>query len=140
MSFAAPPERLWAELADLVSHSEWMADAGTVRFVTDQRSGVGTQMRVPTRIGPLRTSDLMTVVEWEEGRAIGVEHSGAVSGVGRFEVARSGQGSQLRWTETLRFPWWLGGPVGARLARPILKRIWAGNLRRLGERLAVSDL
>jgi len=140
MNFAASPERLWAELADLVSHSEWMADAGTVRFVTDQRSGVGTQMRVPTRIGPLRTDDLMTVVEWVEGRAIAVEHVGVVSGVGRFEVAPSGQGSQLWWRETLRFPWWLGGPIGAGLARPILKRVWSGNLARLGERLAVSDL
>ncbi|HSO51068.1 MAG TPA: SRPBCC family protein [Acidimicrobiia bacterium] len=139
MDFAAPPQRLWEELADLASHSEWMADAEDVRFVTDQRSGVGTQMRVPTRIGPLRTNDLMTVVEWEEGRVIAVEHVGAVSGVGRFEVVATGEGARLLWSESLRFPWWLGGRIGAWVAGPILARVWRGNLARLGERVTLSD-
>jgi hypothetical protein len=116
-----------------------MADAGRIAFVGDQTSGVGARMRVPTRIGPLRTEDLMTVVEWEHGRLIGVRHSGVVSGVGRFELDPADGGTELKWSETLRFPWWLAGPVGAWLARPILKRVWRGNLRRLGQRLSVND-
>jgi carbon monoxide dehydrogenase subunit G len=133
--YETPPERVWDQLADLGSHAGWMADAQSVEFVTAQREGLGTRMRVPTRIGPLRTKDLMTVVEWEPGKAIAVEHVGAVSGVGRFEIAGEGTGTRLTWSETLRFPWWLGGPVGAWLAGPVLRRVWKGNLERLGHRL-----
>ena len=70
-------------------------DAETIEFVTGQTRGVGTRMRVPTRIGPLRSTDLMTVVEWEEGSSIGVEHVGAVAGVGRFALRPSGAGTEL---------------------------------------------
>ncbi|MDP9143967.1 MAG: SRPBCC family protein, partial [Actinomycetota bacterium] len=76
MHYDAAPGRVWAELADLASHSEWMTDADTVHFLSDQTAGVGTQFRVPTRVGPLRTTDLMTVVEWDEGKAIAVDHQG----------------------------------------------------------------
>jgi uncharacterized protein YndB with AHSA1/START domain len=134
----APPDRVWAELADLGSHPEWMGDAGSVEFITVQTVGVGTRMRVPTRVGPFRTTDLMTIVEWEEGRLIAVEHEGAVSGRGRFEIRPLGPGTELTWDETLRFPWWLGGPLGAWLARPVLRRIWSENLERLRRRLEVS--
>ncbi|MFZ0627573.1 MAG: SRPBCC family protein [Acidimicrobiia bacterium] len=137
--YEAPAADVWSELADLASHAEWMADAGAIEFVDSKTEGLGTQMRVPTRIGPFHTTDIMTVVEWEEGRTVGVEHVGAVSGVGRFVVEASGSGSVLTWSERLRFPWWLGGPIGAWIAQPLLRHIWRGNLRRLGERL-VSDL
>lgn len=134
----ATPDRVWAELADLGSHPEWMGDAGSVEFLTGQTAGVGTRLRVPTRVGPLRTTDLMTVVEWEEGSRIGVEHVGAVSGRGGFVIRPSGPGTELTWSETLSFPWWLGGPFGAWLSRPVLRRVWRENLDRLGRRLAVS--
>jgi uncharacterized protein YndB with AHSA1/START domain len=135
----APPDRVWAELADLESHPEWMGDAGSVEFATARTEGVGTRMRVPTRVGPFRTTDLMTVVEWEEGSLIAVEHEGAVSGRGRFEIRPLGPGTELTWSETLTFPWWLGGSLGAWIARPILRGIWRGNLERLRRRLEVSD-
>jgi hypothetical protein len=136
--FNTPPTGVWAELADLGSHSEWMGDAEAVEFVTGQTTGEGARMRVPTRIGPFRSTDLMTVVEWEEGRSIGVEHVGAVAGVGRFELRPLGAGTELTWTEILHFPWWLGGPLGAWLARPILRRVWLRNLERLRRRVEVS--
>lgn len=136
--FSATPGQVWGELADLGSHAQWMRDAGSIEFMTDQTSGVGTVMLVPTRVGPLRTTDVMEVVAWEEGRLIAVEHRGRVSGVGRFEVRPAGDGTDLEWEETLRFPWWLAGPVGAWLARPVMKRIWQGNLERLRERVELS--
>jgi hypothetical protein len=39
--------------------------------------------------------------------------------------------TQFSWDEQLTFPWWLGGPLGERLARPILERLWRGNVARL---------
>jgi hypothetical protein len=131
----APSDRVWAELADLGSHYQWMADAEEIRFTDQQRSGLGTRMLVPTRVGPFRTTDVMTVTEWEEGRAMSVEHVGAVSGRGRFALEETAMGTRLTWSEQLRFPWWLGGPLGAWVAGPVLKRIWKGNLSRLAARV-----
>lgn len=80
----------------------------------------------------------MEVVEWSEGRVIGVEHVGSVHGTGRFEISAVSRGTEVRWIESLGFPWWLGGPIGAWVARPILSRIWRGNLERLKRRVELS--
>jgi carbon monoxide dehydrogenase subunit G len=135
----AAPEAVWAELADLRSHPQWMGDARSIEFVGSKTSGIGTEMLVPTRVGPLRTTDLMRVVVWEDGRLIAVEHLGAVSGLGRFEIRPSNGGTELLWSESLRFPWWLMGRFGVWLARPILRRIWSRNLRRLRRRIEVRS-
>lgn len=126
----APPEVVWARLADLGSHADWMADAEAIQFRGEQRQGVGTEMRVPTKVGLLRTNDRMVVTEWDELRAIGVRHEGLVSGEGRFEIRPRDGASELVWSERLEFPWWLGGGLTALLARPILRRIWRANLGR----------
>ncbi|MCH8984222.1 MAG: SRPBCC family protein [Acidobacteria bacterium] len=121
---------VWSHLADLRSHADWMGDAEEVSFQTPQTSGVGTTMRVPTRVGPFRTTDLLTVIEWEENRVMTVTHEGTVTGTGRFEMYPSPTGTTLTWAEDLRFPWWLGGPVGAFFGGLILRPIWKRNLAR----------
>lgn len=135
----AQPEKVWAELADFRTHPDWMDDAATVRFLTGQTTGIGTRIEAATRVGPLRATDVMEVVEWEPGKTIVVEHVGSVKGFGRFEIEPTGAGTELRWEEDLRFPWWMGGPVGLAVARPVLSRIWRGSLKRLKARLEVSD-
>lgn len=128
----APPKAVWAVLEDLDSHVDWMADAAAITFTSDRRRGVGTRFDCETRIGPLRTLDRMTVTEWSPGRAMGVRHEGIVGGTGRFTLRRARGGrTTVTWKEALRFPRWAGGPVGAFVARPVLRRVWAGNLRRL---------
>ena len=108
-----------------------MADAESIQFTSASRQGVGTTFDCVTKVGPLKTVDKMAVVEWVEGRVIGVKHTGLVVGTGRFELASTGPGtSEIVWTEDLRFPWYLGGVVVAFVAKPVLKRIWMGNLRR----------
>lgn len=126
-----PRDELWEALADLQSHVEWMRDARSIEFTDDRRRGTGTRMRVLTVIGPLRTNDIMEVVGWEEGEAIEVRHEGVVTGQGRFELATEDGATVVTWTESLRFPWWLGGEITAWLARPVLAAVWRGNLRRL---------
>jgi uncharacterized protein YndB with AHSA1/START domain len=104
----APPRRVWADVADVASHVEWMADA----------------------------VDRMEVTEWRPGRAMGVRHTGLVTGEGRFTLHRARGGrTRFTWEERLVFPWWLGGPVGATVGSVVLRRVWAGNLRRLKQRI-----
>lgn len=122
---------VWERLADLASHTDWMRDAEWIVFVGDQTSGKGTRMEVKTVVGPFRTIDEMEVVGWVEGRSITVEHRGLIQGSGVLEVRPSGPSSIVSWTEELRFPWWLGGPVTAWMSRPVLAAIWRGNLERL---------
>ena len=126
----APPERVWEDVRDLASHVEWMADAEAIRFTTSQTSGVGAAFDCETRIGPLRTTDRMEVVEWLEGSVIGVRHVGVVTGTGRLTLTPEGGGTRFSWDEQLAVPWWLGGP----LAAPVLRFVWRRNLRRLRSR------
>lgn len=138
IEIAAPLERVWAEVADLASHAEWMADAESIVFLTDQRSGSGARMRVSTRVGPIRTSDVMEIVEWTEHQTIGVRHEGLVGGRGRFTLAAASDSTLFTWSESLTFPWYLGGALGAAAARPVLTRIWRRNLERLRCRIETA--
>ncbi len=134
----AAPQVVWAHLEDIASHIEWMADAVSIEFLTTQRSGTGTRFACKTRVGFLSTTDLMEITQWSPPRVMGVRHSGAVSGEGRFEMHAAGpadKSTTMVWHERLRFPWWMGGPLGATLARPVLHRIWRGNLARLGQQV-----
>lgn len=132
----ATPEQVWDALSDISTHVEWMADAEAIRFTTDQRQGVGTAFDCDTKVGPFRLVDRMEITSWEPARRMGVRHEGLVTGSGEFTLAPSGPGgTEFAWRETLRFPWWLGGPVGAAVAAPVLRLIWKGNLRRLSARV-----
>ena len=116
-----------------------MADAESCRFETDQRRGVGTVLIVETKVGPFRTTDVMEFTTWQAPQVMGVAHQGLFTGIGTFTLAPQGTSTRLEWSEQLRFPWFLGGPLGAVAARPILRAIWRGNLRRLKARIESDD-
>ncbi|MGF1616258.1 MAG: SRPBCC family protein [Acidimicrobiia bacterium] len=134
-SISATRNEVWSELANLATHASWMKDAVEIEFLGVEQSGIGTRMRVPTRVGPFRTTDILEVTGWVDGESITVAHEGLVSGSGRFNLDGDDPTSVI-WEETLRFPWWLGGPIAAVFARPILRAVWRGNLGRLAERVA----
>ena len=139
-TIAAPPAAVWRRLADIDDHVTWMADAAAIRFTGDRRTGVGTVFECETRLGPLRTTDVMEITEWRDDTAMGVRHQGLFTGVGRFELSPDGAGGTvLSWEENLVFPWWLGGPLGAWVARPVLRAVWRGNLRRFSALVAPAD-
>ncbi len=131
----APPEAVWADLSDITSHVEWMHDAVRIRFLTEQRAGVGTRYECDTRVGPLRMTDVMEITAWVPDRLMGVRHVGIVTGEGRLRLRRARGGrTRLTWTERLRFPLRRGGPITAFAAAPVLRRIWKRNLRALAAR------
>lgn len=92
-------------------------------------------MEVPTRVGPLTTLDVMTVTQWEEQCFIVARHDGVVTGEGKMEITPDGDATTLVWSEDLRFPWWMGGPLGALVAKPALRWVWTRNLRRFKQRV-----
>ena len=135
VDLASSPAKTWAALEDIGSHVRWMDDAVAIRFTSKQRTGVGTTFECDTKVGPLSLVDQMEVVEWKPRRAMAIRHVGLVTGTGRFTLRRRLRGgTRFTWTEALRFPLWMGGPLGALVAKPILRRIWRRdleNLRRL---------
>jgi len=128
-------QEVWDRVSRLVDHAEWMADAESITFASDQTTGVGTTMHVLTRVGPFTTTDVIVVEEWNEPHSIVVSHRGLVSGHGAFELEADGGATWFTWTESLRFPWYLGGAITAAMAKPILARIWRANLRRFAATL-----
>jgi len=129
----ATPDAVWRTVERIESHVDWMADAETITFRSEAHAGVGAEFDCLTKVGPLHTTDRFVVTRWDPGVAMGIEHRGAVTGTGEFTLAPvdGGVRTQFTWEETLRFPWWLGGPVGEVVGKPVLERIWKGNLRRL---------
>jgi hypothetical protein len=128
----ASPETTWSAIEDITSHVVWMADAESITFTSAQHSGVGTAFDCRTRVGPIRLVDAMSITQWVPGESMGVEHRGVVRGSGVFTLRRMGdRRTRFSWEERLTFPWWLGGPLGEVFGRPVLTRIWRGNLTRL---------
>ncbi|HEY5077885.1 MAG TPA: SRPBCC family protein, partial [Acidimicrobiia bacterium] len=118
----ASTDDTWRIVEPIEHHVDWMADADTIRFTGKQTRGVGTTFDCRTKVGPVRLTDRMTITEWEPGRLMGIEHRGVVTGRGRFVLRRRRGGrTRFTWNERLSFPWWLGGEVGARLAKPVLR-------------------
>jgi hypothetical protein len=135
----APPAAVWRTIEDVESHVGWMQDAVAIRVTSRARRGVGTAFECDTKVGPLRLTDRMAITEWKPRRAMGVSHLGLVSGAGRFTLRRRRGGrTRFAWDERLSFPWFLGGPFGAVVAAPILKRIWRRNLVTLKARIEHS--
>ena len=133
----APRQQVWDDVARLDTHVEWMADADRIDFLTPYTSGPGVAMEVATSFGPFRTKDRMEVVAWVPPERIEVVHVGLFTGRGAFELASlSATRTRFTWQETIRFPWYFGGRIGASVARPVFRWVWRRNLRRLAARFS----
>lgn len=146
----ATPAEVWQIVEPVERHVDWMADAVEIRFETEQTRGVGTRFVCVTKVGPIKLNDLMEITEWTPatdasvadsgaataGRdgAMGVRHSGIVTGSGVFviEPLADGRRTKFTWTEDLVFPWFLGGRIGAVIGgKLVLSFIWKRNLKAL---------
>jgi len=134
VDITAAPDVVWATVEAIERHVDWMADAVAIRFETEQERGVGTTFLCDTKIGPIRLTDRMEITRWEPGAAMGVRHSGIVTGSGTFtlEPLAGGTRTTFTWSESLDYPWYLGGRLGAAVSgRLLLTPLWRRNLRRL---------
>jgi len=126
----ASTQRVWDVVEPIERHVDWMADAVAIRFKTDQTRGTGTQFYCDTKVGPINLVDEMTITSWVPLKAMGVTHTGVVTGTGEFTLEPlSPTSTRFVWTEVLVFPWWLGGKLGALVGGQIvMKAIWRKNL------------
>jgi hypothetical protein len=128
----APPAEVWRVVEPIERHVEWMADAVAITFTGMQTRGVGTTFDCLTKVGPFRLVDRMAITEWTPRKAMGIDHRGVVTGRGRFTLRRRRRDrTRFTWSEQLRFPWWMAGPLGVFAAQPVLRALWRRNLRRL---------
>jgi|TARA_B100001113_G_scaffold233939_1_gene192176 uncharacterized membrane protein len=130
----APLKTVWNEVSRLENHTNWMNDAEKIDFLSENNSGMGTEMKVLTKIGPIKLYDYMTVTNWEVEKSIAVDHIGIVTGKGEFKLEEIDENNtKFNWEETLKFPIYLGGIIGEFFGAPILKLIWRKNLKNLKE-------
>jgi hypothetical protein len=129
---------VWEVLEPIERHVDWMADAASIVFDGPSRRGPGTRFWCVTELGPVRLIDHMEITAWEPQRVMGVRHTGIVRGDGRFTLdpIDGGRRTRFTWAERLQFPWYLGGPVGAFAAKPVLRWIWGRNLASLARLVA----
>jgi hypothetical protein len=127
--------RLWAALADLKSHRAWMTDVRKLRFLTEQRSGVGTRYEITVK--RLRVRDHIEVITWDRPRELAITHRiGPARGEGRFRLAVDGAGTRLEWQARFEVPSWAGGRLSERLGVPPTRRLLTRNLGSLRRWLA----
>ena len=127
---ATSPADVWNTVEGIETHIEWMLDAESITFRSEPHSGVGAEFDCLTRVGPLHTTDRFVVTRWEPGVTMGIEHRGAVTGVGEFRLRplAGGVSTDFCWEESLTFPWLgLGSLAGEQFGRPVLKRIGKGT-------------
>ena len=136
----APPDVLWDEVRHIDRHVAWMADASAIRFTSRAHEGKGTTFECDTKVGPFRLTDCMEVTRWTPGKAIGIRHVGLVTGTGVIRLRRRRRGrTTVTWNERLVFPWWMGGPLGAWAAVPVLTLVWRRSMRNLAARFADGE-
>ena len=127
----ASTQRVWEIVEPIERHVDWMADAVAIRFKTEQTRGTGTEFYCDTKVGPIKLVDEMKITSWVPQQAMGVTHTGVVTGTGEFTLEElTPTTTRFVWTEVLVFPWWLGGKLGALVGGQIvMKAIWRKNLR-----------
>jgi uncharacterized protein YndB with AHSA1/START domain len=131
---AAPPEQLWAVLADWEAQPRWMADARSVTVLSPQRAGAGTVVRCMTDlIGGLVVTDDMVVTEWDPPRVLAIRHLGRIiRGVGAFELEPTAAGTRFTWWEEIDSPFWaLGDALTTVAVVPLVRRVFERSLAEL---------
>ena len=132
ITIAAPPEVVWRVLEPIERHVDWMADAVSITFTSAGAPRRRHQLRLRDPHRPVphdRPHDghrMDTAARWESS----ITASSPVAAASRSAGARA-TAPRFTWTERLRFPWWMGGRIGALAAKPILRAVWRRNLRTL---------
>lgn len=126
-------EVVWDLITDWEHQDDWMLEARDFVILTEQRKGVGVEAEATVAIGGISTRDKVRVVGWEPERRLAIAHEGWVSGTGELTLwpASGGDETYIVWREELHPPRALGifGRIGLTLFKPLMRRIFARDLR-----------
>lgn len=116
-----------------------MEDVHSLEIVSDTKSGIGTVIKVRSKLFGLPVlKDLMEVVVWEQPHRIEVVHNGQFTGEAFFRLQPAPGGTIFIWREEFDPPLGPLGELGAALVvSPHLRRVWAksmDNVRELAEK------
>jgi carbon monoxide dehydrogenase subunit G len=130
VAVAAPPEAVFAAVADWEGQSAWVA------FTTVTAGGgphrVGERLLAVTKVAGVGFSDPMEVTRWEPPRRIDVRHHGRVlRGTGTFLVEPAPGGAWFVWSEDLDLPLGMAGRLGFAVVGPAFRLMLRRSLRRL---------
>jgi uncharacterized membrane protein len=129
--FRRPAEDVWPYLVDWERLDRWMREARSFRVISEAREGVGVEAEATIRIAGITTRDRVRVIRWERARILEIAHLGWVKGTGFMELSPIAQGCALYWRERLVPPWGFAGLLGMRILRPMMRRIFQGDLEKL---------
>jgi uncharacterized protein YndB with AHSA1/START domain len=125
-----PPDIVWRLITDWENQDDWMLEASDFTVTSELRAGVGVEAEATITIGGLRTRDRVRVVGWEPERRLVIRHEGWISGVGEIRLApRDGGSTFMFWREELSPPLGLVGAIGLALFKPLMRRVFARDLR-----------
>jgi uncharacterized membrane protein len=126
-----PAESVWPYLVDWERLGRWMREARSFRVISEAREGVGVEAEATITIAGITTHDRVRVTRWEPPRILEIAHLGWVKGSGYMELSPIPGGCALFWRERLVPPLGSVGLLGMRVLRPIMRRIFQGDLEEL---------
>lgn len=134
----ATQERVWEVASDLPAQQGWMVDVRKLEITSEQRSGVGTVIKVTSELFRLPlVKDTMMITSWQPPQRYDVKHTGQFTGTGAFVLEPAPGGTVFRWTEDFEPPLGALGELGFKLlVGPQMRRVFRRsleNLRRLAE-------
>jgi carbon monoxide dehydrogenase subunit G len=130
VAVAAPPEAVFAAVADWEGQSAWVAFTKVTAGGGPHR--VGERLLAVTKVAGVGFSDPMEVTRWEPPRRIDVRHHGRVlRGTGTFLVEPAPGGAWFVWSEDLDLPLGIAGRLGFAVVGPAFRLMLRRSLRRL---------
>lgn len=112
----APPEQVWAVLADAHRYAEWVVGASTIRGVEGDWPQPGARFHHKVGVWPLRIRDDTTVVDCDPPRRLVLEARVRPFGVARIELLLQAEGAGTT-VSMIEVP---TAPFVARWATPLL--------------------
>ena len=121
---------VWELITDWENLGDWQLEASDFTVTSEQREGVGVEAEATVRIAGITTRDKVRVSGWEPPKRLGIEHAGWVSGAGEMHLTPLGPDrTHLFWREELNPPMGLLGALGLTGFKPVMRRIFARDLR-----------
>jgi carbon monoxide dehydrogenase subunit G len=134
VAVAAPPEAVFAAVADWEGQSDWVAFTKVTADAGPHR--VGERLVAVTKVAGIGFSDPMEVTRWEPPRRVDVRHLGrVVRGTGTFLVEPAPGGAWFVWAEDVDLPLGAVGRLGFAVVGPTFRLLLRRSLRRLARRI-----